>query len=435
MPADVDYVFDNYKPRAQFVPFHNRLQRFACLVSHRGSGKTVAVCNDINRAAIDAPDGAKFAYIAPFLRQAKAVAWGYFHEAIAPLASLGFGFNESELRIDYGGGRTCRLFGADNPDAMRGNHFHAIVCDEFQDWDPAVWPLVVRPTLSVHQGRATFIGTPKGKNAFYQIYRDALKDPETWYTMLLKASESGLLSEADLANARKMLTEDQYAQEYEVSFDAAIHGAYYAKLIARAREDKRITGVPYDPSALVWTAWDLGIEDPTAIWFAQVVGREIHVIDYYEASGHDLGHFVSIVRQRPYNYAYHILPHDAEARELSTAKTRHETLRGLGLSPTRVLEAERIEEGINAAKLLIPKCWFDERRCERGIEALSQYRAAEDKRHIDPETKQPILTGKQVHDWTSHAADAFRYLAMGIDDKGHIANFNRKIAYPKYGIA
>ena len=148
---------------------------------------------------------------------------------------------------------------------------------------------------------------------------------------MLKASETGLIPDSELALARRDLSEEQYAQEFECSFDAAIVGAYYGKLMAQAEQDTRIAGVPYDPAAPVWTAWDLGIRDATAIWFAQVIGREIRIIDYYEASGVDLGHYVRELNARPYVYAGHIVPHDAQARELGTGKSRLEVLESLGL--------------------------------------------------------------------------------------------------------
>jgi len=423
-----------YVPRKQFIPFHKRTERFACLVCHRAAGKTVACINDLIRAVLDAPPGAKFAYIAPYLKQAKSVAWGYLRQACAPIVDLGVATNESDLRIDFSKGRSIRLFGADNPESIRGNHFHGIIADEYADWDASVWPLIVRATLSAHRGRAVFIGTPKGKNAFYQVWKDAQDDPE-WFSMMLKASDSGILDAEELASAKKQQTEDQYQQEYECNFDAAVQGAYYAKLIAKAREDGRIMGVPYDPSALVWTAWDLGIRDATAIWFAQVIGREIHLIDYYEASGVDLGAHVAALRERPYVYAHHLMPHDAQAKELGTGKTRIETLEGLGLFNCKVVTQHRVEDGINAARLLLPKCYFDSRKCDRGIEALTLYRADVDNKYIDPTTKQPLLKGGAVHDWTSHCADAFRYLAMGIDDKGVSSAFNKPITYPNLGLA
>jgi hypothetical protein len=439
-----------YRPRPQFIKFHKRAQRFSCLVCHRAAGKTVATINDLidhaktasighyrkrDGKCIKPPSpGAKFAYVGPYRNQAKSVAWDYVRAACNRLAGLGVAINESELRVDFGNGVSLRLFGADNPDAIRGNHFHGLVADEFADWDPTVWPLVVRPTLSSNNGWAVIIGTPRGHNAFYQTWVDA-QGKSDWFSMMLKASESGLFKPEELESARESMTEDQYAQEYECNFEAAIQGAYYAKFITAAKEEGRVTGVPYEPSTPVWTAWDLGIEDATAIWFAQVVGREIHLIDYYEQSGSDLGHYVNELRARNYVYAYHLLPHDAQAKELGTGKTRVETLSSLGLNNTRVVPQHRIEDGINAGRLLLPKCWFDGIKTTRGVEALTLYRANVDKHHVDPNTKQPLLQGRPVHDWSSHAADAFRYLAMGIDDKYAGNYFNKKIEYPRLGIA
>src|SRR5207302_6738282 len=132
--------------------------------------------------------------------------------------------------------------------------------------------------------------------------------------------------------------------------------------------------------ALVWTAWDLGIRDATAIWFAQMVGREIRIIDYYEASGVDLGHYARELMAKPYAYAGHIVPHDAQAKELGTGKSRLEVLASLGLKNLTLAPLHRIEDGINAVRMLVPRCWFDAARCARGIEALRLYRAEYDDR-------------------------------------------------------
>jgi hypothetical protein len=223
-----------------------------------------------------------------------------------------------------------RLYGADNPDALRGLYLDGVVLDEYADMDPRVWSEVIRPALADRQGWAVFIGTPKGRNAFFELWRRAQAEPD-WFALMLKASETGLIPQKELDLAARDLTGDQYAQEFECSFEAAIIGAYYGVLMRQAEADGRIAGVPYDPAARVWTAWDLGIRDATAIWFAQVVGREIHLIDYYEASGVDLGHYVREVAGRPYTYAGHIVPHDARAKELGTGKSRLEVMEALGL--------------------------------------------------------------------------------------------------------
>jgi phage terminase large subunit len=417
-----------YRPRPQFEPFHKRQERFACIVAHRRAGKTVACINDLQDGALRCElTRPRFAYLSPYFKQSKAVAWDYLRAAMAPLRTLGAEVNESELRVDYPNGGQVRLYGADNADALRGIYLDGVVLDEFADMDPRVWPEVIRPALADRQGWAVFIGTPKGRNAFYNIAERSKTDPD-WFYLMLKASETGLIAESELELARRDLSEDQYAQEFECSFDAAIVGAYYGKLMAQAEADKRITGVPYDPAAQVWTAWDLGIRDATAIWFAQVIGREVRILDYYEATGADLGHYVREIMNRPYVYAGHIVPHDAQAKELGTGKSRLEVLESLGLKNITVAPMHRVEDGINAVRVFIPRCWFDATKCARGVDALKLYRAEYD-------DKLQALRPRPVHDWASHAADAFRYLAITLDARAISTGFSRRIEYPRLGIA
>ena len=171
--------------------------------------------------------------------------------------------------------------------------------------------------------------------------------------------------------------------------------------------------MPWEPRSQVWTAWDLGIGDSTAIWFAQQVGNEVRIIDFVESSGVALSWYAGEIaerRQRGWVFAEHLLPHDAEARELGTGKSRMETLDGLGIRG-KLLPAQAVDDGINAARMLLPRCWFDAGRCARGIEALRQYRTEWD-------DKRKVFRDRPLHDWTSHAADAFRYLAMGLRAPG-----------------
>lgn len=421
-------VVIDYTPRPQFIDFHNRTQRFACIVAHRRAGKTVACIHDLQRGALTCnASRPRFAYIAPYLKQAKAVAWDYLRAACGPLVQFGAKIHESELRVDYPNGGQVRLYGGDNPDALRGIYLDGVILDEHADMDPRVWGEIVRPALADRQGWAVFIGTPKGRNSFYEQWQRSKAEPD-WYSLMLKASETGLIPEAELALARRDLSEDQYAQEFECSFEAAIVGAYYGKLMAQAEADGRISGVPYDPVAKVWTAWDLGIRDATAIWFAQTIGREIRLIDYYEASGVDLGHYVRELSSKPYMYAGHILPHDVQAKELGTGKSRLEVLESLGLKNITIAPDHRVEDGINASRVVIPRCWFDAKKCERGVDALKLYRAEYD-------DKLQVLRARPLHDWSSHAADAFRYLAMTIDRRLDTAGFNRRLQYQKVGVA
>lgn len=393
-------------------------------MAHRRAGKTVACVNDLQDGALRCTNTRpRFAYLSPYLKQSKAVAWDYLRSGMLPLRDLGAQINESELRVDYHNGGQVRLYGADNADALRGIYLDGVVLDEFADMDPRVWSEVIRPALADRQGWAVFIGTPKGRNEFYTIWERSKKE-KNWFSLMLRASETGLIVQDELELAARDLTEDQYAQEFECSFDAAIVGAYYGRLMNDADTAGRISGVPHDPAAQVWTAWDLGIRDATAIWWAQTVGREVHIIDYYEASGADLGHYVREIQNRPYNYGGHIVPHDAKAKELGTGKSRLEVMESLGLRNVSIAPMHRVEDGINSVRMLIPRCWFDKLKCERGIEAMRLYRSEFDE-------KLKNFKPTPLHDWTSHAADAFRYLAMTIDSKLDQNNFNRPINYPK----
>ena len=400
---EVDQEID-YKPRDQIRAFHNRKERFAIIVAHRRFGKTVAAINDLIRSCfeIDRPN-VRVAYIAPYLSQAKAVAWDYALEFTRDIPEIKV--NHSELRIDFLNGARFRLFGADNYNAMRGLYFDAVVLDEMADFPASAWSNVIRPALADRRGSATFISTPKGKNEFWELWHEAQDDPN-WFTAMLKASDTSILDQEELDEARRTMGDDRYEQEFECSFEAAIQGAFYAKEMKEATEDGRITRVPYDRAASVITAWDLGIGDSTAIWFAQYVAQEIRIIDYYENSGVGLDHYAKVLFDKEYHYEQHILPHDVQVKELGTGKSRLETLDALGIRNIEIAPKLAVEDGIQAARTMIPKCWFDADNCTRGVEALRQYR-----RDFDEKLK--TWRGRPLHDWTSHGADAFRYLAVG----------------------
>ena len=398
-----------YKPRAQAVAFHERTERFACLVAHRRFGKTVASLNDLIRDALTIDrQNVRVAYIAPYYRQAKAIAWDYLKEFTAPIP--GIEVNASELRIDFPNGARIRLFGADNYDAMRGLYFDSVVLDEPADFPASAWPTVIRPALADRKGRATFIGTPKGKNDFWEIYNYAKTAPD-WFCAMYKASETDILDVDELIEAKRTMGEDRYEQEFECSFEAAIQGAYYATEMKEAMDAGRICAVPYDKSLSVVTAWDLGIGDSTAIWFAQYAGREIRLIDYYESSGVGLDHYAKVLADKGYHYTRHVLPHDARVKELGSGKSRIETLANLGIKDVEIAPSLAVEDGIQAVRSMIGRTWFDAEKCERGIEALRQYR-----REFDDKLK--TWRGRPLHDWTSHGADAIRYLAIGYSEAG-----------------
>lgn len=391
-----------YEVRDQFKPLHSRKTRWFIGVAHRRAGKTVA---DINELVIGALKcrlaNPRFAYVAPQLNQAKDIAWVYLKEYTAFLNPK---INESELWVELPGGARIRIYGADNPDRLRGIYLDGVVLDEFGDMDPTIWTQVIRPALSDRKGWACFIGTPKGKNTFHRLWTEAEGDPD-WTRLMLKASETGLLDEKELADARRMMSVDEYAQEYDCSFEAAVKGAYYGTEMNDADASDRITGVPYDPRLPVHTAWDLGVADSTVIWFVQVAGRETRFIDVLKGEGVGLDWYAKELQKHDYLWGNHYLPHDVEVRELGTGKSRKEVLEGLGIRAT-VCPNIPIADGIQAVRMLLPTSYFDKDKCKQGVEALRMYR-----REYDEKRQEFRLN--PLHDWTSHFADAARYFAVG----------------------
>ncbi len=347
----------------------------------------------------------RYGYVAPFYAQAKDVAWAYLKRFTAPIP--GVQHNESELRVDLPNKARIRLYGADNADRMRGLYFDGVVLDEAGDMDPRVWPEVIRPALSDRKGWATFIGTPKGTNQFHEIFQQAEDSPD-WLALNLKASQTGLIDAEELADARKAMTAEQFEQEYECSFSAAIIGSYYGKDIAELERQGRITSVPWERSVPVSTSWDLGIDDATVVWFMQSVGREIRVIDYYEVNNQGLDETAKHVLSRPYLYDTHYLPHDIEIREIISAKSRRDTLEGLGLNPIKPGVRNDPVERVNAVRMMLPKCVFDKDKCKRGLEVLKHYR-----REFDDKRK--TFRSTPLHDWASHGADAFGEFAVNFE--------------------
>lgn len=394
------------KARNQFLPYLNREERWACVVAHRRAGKTVACIQDIVKRAIEHKGREpRFAYIAPTYTQAKDVAWSYLKEFTAAIPGVEKSESELSVTLPHNKAR-IRLYGAENYDRLRGLYLDGAIIDEAGDQDPRAWNEVIRPALSDRKGWATFIGTPKGRNSFYDWFVESQKNND-WFSLRLRASETGIIDRFELADAKASMTEEAYQQEYETSFEAAIRGAYYAKDITLAEQSGRITSVPHDKAADVVAAWDLGIGDSTAIWIGQLVGQEIHMLDYYESSGQGLDHYVDYIKALPFTVHEHILPHDAAAKELQTGKSRVQFLRERGLNCNEPLPQHAVDDGINAVRMKLNAVWFDRDGCEHGIDCLRMYRAEFDE-------KKKTLKPRPLHDWSSHGADAFRYFIMGV---------------------
>jgi len=391
------------------VPFHARKERWAVMVAHRRAGKTVACLNDLVKRALECQrPSPRLAYIAPFYAQAKDVAWSYLKQYTEPLAEFGREVNESELRVTLPNGATIRLYGGDNPDALRGIYLDGVVLDEPADMKPRLWSEVVRPALSDRQGWAVFIGTPKGDNDFKAVW-DRAEGDKDWFRFMLKASESGLLPQAELDDARRAMGEDRYMQEYECSFSAAIAGAFYAREIDEARSQGRIASLPWLPELPVETAWDIGRSDDTAIWFWQAQRGQVRVIDYYATSGEGAPHYAQVIGAKPYTYRKHWLPHDAFAKTAAAERSFQEQIYSLGVKPVQMVARHAVQDGTQSARALLPRCWFDAEKCKDGLKALTLYQ-----REWDEDRK--AFKAHARHDWTSHAADAFRYMAVSLRD-------------------
>lgn len=378
--------------------------RFGVVVAHRRMGKTVSAINHlIKDAVLNQKENPRYAYIAPTYGQAKRVAWDYLCKYVRPLGGTA---NISELRVDFMG-RRIQLYGSDNPDSLRGQYFDGVILDEIGDQNPKIWTEILRPALADRMGWCLFIGTPKGQNHFKDL-RDRAEDTPDWGLLEFKASETKLVPESELKAARAEMGEDKYQQEFECSFHAAVEGSYYGKLMNELEEKNRLVEITRDDLCQTFTAWDLGMGDSTAIWVAQMTGQEVRIMDYVENHGQGLDWYVNWIRDNGWANATHKLPHDVSVRELGTGKSRLEMLQGAGLS-VDVLPRLSVDDGIQAVRRLLPRCWFNMPRVRQGVDCLRNYR-----REFDE--KRNVYYEKPLHDWASHGSDAFRYLAIGLDN-------------------
>jgi phage terminase large subunit len=400
-----------YAPRALQQVVHDGMDahRFGVVVCHRRFGKSVLGVNHLQKGAVTCPRlRPRFAYIGPTYRQAKATVWDYLKFYARPIP--GVGFHESELRADYPNGGQVRLYGGDDPDSLRGLYFDGVVVDEYGLHAADIFSTVLRPALTDREGWCLILGTPNGRNQFSEIH-DYAQAQAGWFSAVYKASETGILTAEELAEARKVMTADEYAQEFECSFSAAVKGAIYGTELERIRSAGQVTRVPYDPVLPVDTDWDLGIGDAMAVWFSQSLkSGEVRLIDYHETSGEGFPQLAAVLQAKGYTYGQHWAPHDIAVRELGSGKSRLEMAAGFGLKfqiTPRVNSrtGHEVEEGIHAARMLLPRCWFDTDKTKAGVEALMHYRRDYNQRLNE-------FKATPVHDWASHGADAFRGLAV-----------------------
>jgi len=428
-----------YRPRKWARAFHEQLSRFAALILHRRAGKTTALMNHHIMAAMDdgweqarllrivptltarelqelchPPGGRHYGHVLPFRSQAKLVVWDKLKHYARPIP--GIKVNESELLITFPTGHKVQLFGADNPDSLRGPAFSGISFDEYSQQPRNIFSEVISKALADHLGYAIFAGTIKGKDHLFATYEGTKGDP-AWFSLWQDvdrsiATEDGItiqLLEQAMADDRTqieqgLMTQDEYDQEWFLSPEAAIKGAIYGKELAAARLENRITRVPYDSALPVETYWDLGMN--LVIWFAQSTrSGEIRLIDFYDSGGSaSLPECAKLLKDKPYTYSRHVAPHDIRVRELASGRSRLETAASLGIA-FDIAPNVAIEDGITASKLVLSRCWFDSTKCEPGLESLRNYRR-------DFNARLNEFKEAPLHNWASHGADAFRYLAV-----------------------
>ena len=396
-----------YSPREQFLPFHHRQQRFSVIVAHRRAGKTVATLNDVIRRAIgEGKTDARYAYIAPFYSQAKDVAWTYLKRYAEPL--LGAEPLESELSVTLVNGAKIRLYGGDNPDRLRGIYLDGAVMDEVGDMRPSLWPEIVRPVLSDRKGWATFIGTPRGRNAFCDLWEQS--EEWGWFRLMLRASETGIIDADELGDARRIQTREQYEQEYECSFAASNLGAILGRYVEDAEREDRI-GDDYEPSGRIELSLDIGFRDTTAVWMWEPRYDGFLLAGYDESTGLDAEDWIDRIKAYPEQVTRIWLPHDARNK---TFQTKHSVLeqflKAFGTDRVRVVPMVKKQDLINAARMVLPRCHFSKTRCKAGLMGLREW-------SFDYDEDRKTFSREPRHDWASHPGDSFAYGALVMQER------------------
>jgi hypothetical protein len=386
-------------------------QRAVC-VWHRRAGKDLTALNWTVAASIERPG--VYYHMLPKLSQGRKVVWDGKDRTGRPFMDywpselIDGDPNQAEMKVKTVGGALWQILGSDNYDSVMGTNPSGIVFSEFSLQDPRAWDYF-RPILMENRGWALFLFTPRGRNHAYELYLQAQSNPN-WHCELLTVKDTNVIHQEDIEEERRAgMSDEMIDQEFYCSFDASAPGAYYAKELRLAREQGRLTNVPFRSGIAVDTWWDLGIDDSMSIWFSQDVGREIHVIAYYESRGEGFEHYAKVLddKMKVWNgvYGKHTAPHDITVRELGTGRTRLTTAGDLGIKFKVAQRPGRKEDGIQAVRNIFGICWFDEVACRLGIDGLASYRSEFDE-------KNRVLRPTPVHDWASHPADAFQTLAL-----------------------
>lgn len=413
-----------FKPRPFQLDLIHSTARFNVIVVHRRGGKTVGAINHMIFKLLQCdkknPQGM---FIAPEKAQARDVAERYLIEYTDWIPGASYSRSEMCATFPTPNGSEAKIFirGADRPDQLRGMYYDHVVFDEVAQMPTEVWTEVILPALADRQGSAVFIGTPKGRNLFYELYEKGQSGDPLWFSEVYPVSKTRILPETELKMLRDTMGEEGFLQEFECSWDSTFKGSFYGKVLQNIQNAGSITTLPHNPHYKVITAWDLGYQDETVIWFAQKIGDSFHIIDYYSSKGHLIEHYINIVMAKPYLYKEHILPHDAFRNGLNSDLSITEKLKNAGLIIRRA-DSMPVIQGINITRNFLVNCKFDRTRCQVGIDHLASYQAKED-------PTLGVLEQKPVDGIHSHAADSMRYLAISLRQKTH--NEEAWVASPK----
>lgn len=402
-----------FKPRDYQIPIFDAIEnkgyrRVLCIMPRR-AGKDITAFNLMIRAAIK--QVGMYYYIFPTYSQAKKVIWDAitnsgekFLDYIPP--TWVEGKNSQEMKISLKNRSIIQLVGSDNVDHLVGTNPRGVVFSEYALQSPLAYQFL-RPILLANDGWALFISTPRGKNHMWELYNIAKESPDWWtYKLSVEDTNHIPIYEIEKERAEGLMSDDLIQQEYFCSFEMGVEGAYYSKYLDRMRVKGQIGIVPWEPSFKVHTAWDLGVRDSTVIIFFQIIGQIIRIIDCYEKSKEGLEHYVSVLHSKNFTYGKHFAPHDIRVRELGSGLTRWEKARQLGIT-FQTADKITIEDGIEAVRSTLSKCWIDEKACAPLIKALENYRQEYD-------AKKKVYKPRPLHNEFSHFADAMRYLCVSL---------------------
>lgn len=412
--AEIDLRLNAYVPRPYQLPIlkalSNGYKRVLAILPRR-AGKDITALNYVIRQMWENPG--VYYYIFPTYSQAKKVIWDsitndgkkildYFPDDLIIVKNS----QEMKIRMSAKNGQESlfQLIGSDNYDALMGTNPRGCVFSEYALQDPMAYQYI-RPILTANGGWALFISTPRGKNHLWNLAELAKNSPD-WFYYKLTIEDTNHIPMSEIEKERKEVSEDIIQQEYYTSFEMGVEGAYYARYIDKAKREERVGTVPWENGFKVHTAWDIGVRDQTSIIFFQVIGQTVRIIDCYENSKHGIEHYAEILQGKPYLYGTHIAPHDIRVQEWGSGITRIEKARQLGIKFT-LSDDVNVSDGIEASRSLFSKLWIDEKKCVNLLKALENYRQEYD-------SKKKVYRPRPLHDWSSHYADSFRYLAVSL---------------------